>query len=356
MKTIKILPVFSLIVLLLMYTGCSKETFHKPTTWSKEKANEWYKEKGWHSGCNYIPATAINTVEMWQKESFDPATIDKELGWAEELGFNAMRVFLNSLVWKHDPTGFKKRMEQFLTTSASHKISVIFVFFDDCWNEEAKLGKQPDPKPGVHNSGWVQDPSRSVRSDTVKLYSELEKYIKDIISAFNDDNRILIWDLYNEPGPESLALLKNVYKWAREANPAQPITSGINNLDHREINRFRLENSDVISYHCYGNVLDENYWIKFLSLYDRPLICTEYMARTLDCRFENIMPLLKQNNVVAINWGFVSGKTNTVFAWNDPRPDGKEPEVWFHDILRQDKTPYDAKEIEIIKKINGKIN
>jgi len=354
MRAVKTISIVSLMITMILSSCCRAPKRSSSGVWSKDRANEWYKEKGWQSGCNYIPATAINTIEMWQEESFEPVTIDRELGWAEELGFNTMRVFLNSLVWKHDPDGFKKRIEKFLTISDAHKISAIFVFFDDCWNEESSLGKQPDPKPGVHNSGWVQDPARSLRSDTIKLYSELEKYIKDIITTFEDDDRVLMWDLYNEPGPGSISLLKNAYKWAREINPSQPLTSGINNLDHIEINNFRLENSDVITYHNYGDQTDENYWIKFFKLYERPVFCTEYLRRSFGCNFENILSLLRQNNIGAINWGFVSGKTNTIFGWDDPRPYGKEPVVWFHDILRQDKTPFDPKEIEIIKRINLK--
>jgi len=353
MKAVKSIIIVSVMITIILSSCCPATHESDSKVWSKEKANEWYRQKGWQSGCNYIPATAINTIEMWQEESFDPATIDRELGWAEELGFNTMRVFLNSLVWKNDKDGFKKRIQQYLSISESHKISAIFVFFDDCWNEESALGKQPEPKPGVHNSGWVQDPARSLRSDTVKLYSELEEYVKDIVTTFKDDKRVLMWDLYNEPGPGSIALLKNAYKWVREINPSQPVTSGINNLDHIEINNFRLENSDVITYHDYGDTEEEVYWIKFLKLYGRPLICTEYLRRNFGCNFENILPLFRQNNVGAINWGFVSGKTNTIFGWDDPRPDGKEPAVWFHDILRADKTPFDPKETEIIKKVNS---
>ncbi len=345
----------SIAAALLISLGSVAAQTNPSKVWSKEKANAWYQKKGWQSGCNYIPATAINSVEMWQKESFDPTTIDKELGWAEELGFSTMRVFLNSLVWKNDPEGFKKRMDQYLAISAKHKITAMFVFFDDCWMEESHLGKQPDPKPGVHNSGWVQDPSRSLRKDTAKLYADLEKYVKDVMGAFKNDDRILCWDLFNEPGTETLGLLKRVYNWAWEIRPSQPLTSGINNLDDLDINRFRLDNSDIITFHCYDSVKDETYWIKFLKMYNRPIICSEYMARKFDCRFQNIMPLFRQYNVGAINWGFVSGKTNTIFAWGDPHPDGKEPELWFHDILRQDKTPFDQKEIEAIMKTNGKI-
>jgi galactose mutarotase-like enzyme len=327
--------------------------------WSNEKANAWYATQPWPSGCNYIPNSAINQIEMWQADTFDGATIDKELSWAEELGFNTMRVFLSSVVWKNDAEGFKKRIDQFLAISAKHNIRTIFVFFDDCWNDESHIGKQPDPKPGIHNSGWVQDPSVSLRKDTTSLYPVLGKYVKDILTTFGNDKRVLMWDLYNEPGNSnhgitSLALLKNVFKWAREVSPSQPVSSGIWYFGCNELNAFQVGNSDIITYHNYSGVKDHQTEINYLKMFNRPMICTEYMARKYDSKFENIMPLLKRNHVGAINWGFVSGKTNTIFAWDEPMPTVKEPKLWFHDIFRQDHTPFDQNEINIIKNLNGK--
>ena len=333
------------------------------TVWSIEKANSWYGQQPWLSGCNYQPCTAINQIEMWQAETFDPATIDKEMGWAEELGFNTMRVFLSSVVWKHDADGFKQRINQFLKICNKHKIRPLFVFFDDCWNAESAIGKQPDPKPGVHNSGWVRDPSTSLRAETTKLNPILEKYVKDILGTFKNDNRIMMWDLYNEPGNSangilSLPLLKNAFKWAREINPSQPLTVGvwkINSLEMNALNAFQISNSDIVTYHNYGNETDHETWVNLLKIHERPLICTEYMARKNDSYFQKVMPMLKHQNVGAINWGFVSGKTNTIFAWSEPLPDQKEPSIWFHDIYRQDHTPFDTAEISLIKRMNGKI-
>ncbi len=327
--------------------------------WTKQKADAWYANHPWLSGCNFQPSTAINQIEMWQAESFDAATIDRELGWAEELGFTTMRVYLSSVVWKNDAEGFKKHIDQFLTISSKYAIKPMFVFFDDCWNPESFIGKQPNPKPGVHNSGWVQDPSVSLRNDTSVLFPILEKYVKDIMNTFKNDNRILMWDLYNEPGNSkhgisSLPLLKNVFKWAREVNPTQPISSGIWYFGCNELNVCQVENSDIITYHNYKGVKDHQTQINYLKMFDRPMICTEYMARKNDSRFDNIMPLLKSNNVGAINWGFVSGKTNTIFAWDEPKPNEKEPKLWFHDIYRQDKTPFDQNEINVIKTQNNK--
>lgn len=364
----KILKSCMLVILVLLFSTSTfaakkvqvKEKQLNATVWTQEKANAWYAtQPSWLSGCNFQPSTAINQIEMWQTESIDAATIDKELGWASELGFNTMRIYLSSVVWKNDPEGFKKNLDQYFSISAKHGIRSIVIFFDDCWNEESAIGKQPAPKPGIHNSGWVQDPSVSLRKDTVKLYPVLEKYVKDILTTFKNDKRILLWDLYNEPGNSkhdctSLPLLRNVFKWARQVNPSQPISAGIWYFGCNELNAFQIANSDVITYHNYLNVNDHQMWINFLKIQNRPMICTEYMARKNDSRFENIMPLLKNNNIGAINWGFVSGKTNTIFAWSDPLPNEKEPKLWFHDIYRQDKTPFDPSEITTIKRLNGK--
>ena len=148
---------------MLFNSGCSSPASSDSKVWPKEKANDWYKQKGWQSGCNYIPATAINTIEMWQQESFDPATIDKELGWAEEFGFNTMRVFLNSLVWKNDKDGFKKRIQQYLTISESHKISAIFVLLDDCWNEDCLVNNLIQNREFITQDGYRVRPEVCVQ-------------------------------------------------------------------------------------------------------------------------------------------------------------------------------------------------
>ena len=321
--------------------------------WSVEKANAWYAQLPWMAGCDYIPATAINQIEMWSESTYDRAQIDRELDWDQSLGFTTMRVYLSSVVWNKDCEGLKNRMDDFLGRCSSRGIRPLFVFFDDCWNEESYYGKQPDPKPGVHNSGWVKDPSISLRADTALLYPQLRAYVKDIITRFAKDDRVLLWDLYNEPNSKfALLLLPKVFGWAREANPTQPLTAGLW-ADAPKINKIQIDLSDVISYHCYENTKWHKHVIDTLSRHNRPLICTEYMARTHKSKFKNIMPLLKKNKVVAINWGFVAGKTNTIFSWEEKMPDKKEPPVWFHDIFRQDGTPFDPKEIKLIKKLTG---
>lgn len=323
--------------------------------WSEEQANEWYQQWGWLRGADFLPSTAINQLEMWQAETFDTATIKRELGWAQDIGMNSMRVYLHHLAWEIDPDGFKRRMEKYLTIADGHDISTLFVFFDDCWNPTYKAGKQPEPKPGIHNSGWVRDPGDLIHSDTT-LYTTLEKYVKDVLTHFRDDDRIVLWDLYNEPGNsgyenKSMPLLKKVFRWSREVNPSQPLSVGVWNQRLVDLGQYQLNNSDVITYHNYSDRQTHQQWIDSLRAFGRPMICTEYMARTRGSLFRDILPLLKDENIGAYNWGLVAGKSNTIYAWDTPMPDGKEPKVWFHDIFRKDGRPYDVKEVALIKEL-----
>lgn len=326
--------------------------------WSEEKANQWYNDQPWINGANFLPSTAINQLEMWQKDTFDPETIDKELGWAEGIGFNTMRVYLHSLAYEADKEGFKDRIDNYLSIADNHKIKTIFVFFDDVWDKTPKVGKQREPVPGTHNSGWVQDPGDPAHK-IVANFPKLEVYVKDIVRTFATDDRILMWDLYNEPGNSdklttSMDLLQNIFAWVRQIGPDQPITAGIWSWGFEELNQFQILNSDIITYHDYEEPDLHLRVLQLLKTHNRPLVCTEYMARTRNSRFSNIMPMLKEANVGAINWGLVSGKSNTIYAWNTPIEDGSQPTEWFHDVFYKDGTPYRKDEVNLIKKLNNK--
>lgn len=345
----------------ILFVACQPKPKEQPavsTRWDEAKAQQWSTENGWLRGSNFNPSTAINQLETWQAESFDPETIDRELGQAEDIGLNAMRVYLHHLAWQVDPEGFKGRMNAYLDIAQKHGIQTIFVFFDDCWNPTYQAGKQPEPKPGVHNSGWVRDPGDLLFSEPT-LITTLETYVKDVLTTFKDDQRIALWDLYNEPGNsnygnKSLPLLKKVFQWGREINPSQPLSVGVWRLDLSDLNKFQVENSDIITYHNYENPEKHQAAIDTLRKYNRPLLCTEYMARRNNSLFTNIMPLLKENNIGAINWGLVSGKSNTKYAWDEPLADGSEPALWFHEIFHPDGTPYKQEEVDVIKSLTGK--
>jgi hypothetical protein len=325
--------------------------------WSAAKAAEWYSKLPWISGANYLPSTAINQLEMWQAATFDTTTIAREFSWAKNIGFNAMRVYLHSLAWKQDASGFKQRMDQYLAIADRNGIRTIFVFFDDCWNPTPKTGKQPEPKPGVHNSGWVQDPGQQASYDSSN-FPFLESYVTDVLKTFGKDSRILLWDLYNEPGnsgkkDSSAALLTKVFQWARKVNPEQPVSAGLWAWEFEKLNEIQLTNSDVLTYHNYEDPQWHRRTLELFKATGRPMICTEYMARTRNSRFSNIMPMLKEKNIGAINWGFVAGKSNTIYAWDTPIPSGSQPIEWFHDIFFPTGVPYRQDEVNLIKKLNA---
>ncbi len=322
--------------------------------WTAQQANDWYKTQPFLVGANFIPSTAINQLEMWQAESFDPATIDRELGYAESIGMNVMRVFLHNLVWEQDAEGYKKRIDQFLQIADKHHIKIMFVLFDSCWNDEPKLGKQPDPVVGKHNSGWVRGPGTKRLFDS-RTWEGLEQYTKGVLSAFANDKRVVAWDLFNEPTNSGyndavLPLLTKTFVWAQAVRPSQPITVGSWH-DHPLSNDLMYAQSDIISFHNYAEAPKLEAQILDLQKQGRPLICTEYMARTRNSTFETCLPVFKKYKVGAINWGLVKGKTNTIYAWDAPMPNGEEPKVWFHDVFRPDGSVFNPKETAVIKQL-----
>ena len=341
--------------------------------WPIAKADAWQTQHPWLVGCNFTPSTAINQLEMWQADTFDPATIHRELGWAQEIGFNSVRVFLHNLLWEQDSKGFLKRMDQFLAIAQQHHIGVTFVLFDSCWDPFPKLGRQRAPKPFVHNSGWVQSPGLE-RLQHPERFAELKPYVQGVVGHFKNDPRIDMWDVFNEPDNNNdpayaklepankkdmtLMLLQMTFAWAREVNPSQPLTSGVwlgpwadpAKLSSMEI--VQLQNSDVISFHNYGKLDDLKKCVENLRRYQRPIVCTEYMARPVGSTFDPNLKYMHDQKVGAYNWGFVSGKTQTIYPWDSwTKTYTSEPPLWFHDIFRADGTPYDNKEVAFIKSV-----
>ena len=372
--------------------------------WSEKRIWDWYDNLPWLVGTNFITSSSINQLEFWQEKTFDVSLIEKELKFSASIGMNTHRVFLHDLLWQQDSIGFLERINKFLEISDRNEIKTLFVFFDDVWHPLPKLGKQPKAIPNVHNSGWVQSPGARILYDTLN-HDKLESYIKGVVSKFANDSRIIGWDLYNEPGQKGIAshniskertielyrkigveitednysnydlnridpkdkkqvytlsLLKKTVKWVREINPSQPITIGIyewdvkwddkNNLS--ELNKYILNNSDIISFHSYGSKNEVLRRVNELENYNRPLLCTEYIAREYQNTFENILPIFNDNKIGAYNWGLVSGKTNTIYPWKSwDSTYTQPPKKWHHDIFYRDGNPYSSDEIEFIKSL-----
>jgi hypothetical protein len=374
MKFTKVMLSAVLLIASCLLVAAEKET----ARWTERQAADWYAAQAWLVGANYIPANAINELEMWQAETFDPKRIDTELGWAESIGMNTMRVFLHDLPWQQDSAGFRKRIDTFLQIAAKHHIKPLFVLFDSCWDPDPQLGKQRAPTPGVHNSGWLQSPGAKALQDPAQ-YSRLEAYVKGVVGAFANDDRVLGWDIWNEPDNTNggsyaakepankvqlvATLLPRAFEWARSAHPKQPLTSGLwrnGNWSDPEtldaVEQEQLQYSDVMSFHSYDKPEEFERRLKSLQKYGRPILCTEYMARGNGSTFENSLPIAKKYDVAAINWGLVAGKTQTYLPWDSwqhPYTD-REPATWFHEVFRTDGNPYNADEVALIKRLTGR--
>ena len=351
-------------------TGAAGNEIKEGRRWTTTQANEWYAQQPWPVGANFLPSTASNQLEMWQAATFDPKTIDKELGWAADVGYNLMRVYLHDLLWQDDPEEFIKRIDTYLSIADGHGIKTMLVLFDSVWDPRPELGPQKEPVPHVHNSRWVQSPHIDIQKDPSR-YEEVEPYLTAVLTRFKDDKRILAWDLLNEPGNPShqykdewsleerenahVILLGKLFTWARKVNPSQPLTAGIwvdvgnpQRAAH-PLDKLMLEQSDIITFHTYGSLPDAERVVEFLLPANRPLICTEYMSRGSGSLFETHLPYFKENRVGAINWGLVNGRSQTIYPWASwDKKFTAEPELWFHDVFRKDGTPYDTKETELI--------
>ena len=347
------------------------------TQWTKEKANSWYQDQPWLVGCNFLPSSAINQLEMFQAETFDLDILNKEIGWAKDLGFNSLRVYLHDLLWD-EPNNLFNKLDAFLDICTLHSIRPILVLFDDCHRPFPKKGQQPLPVTGVHNSGWKQSPGmalvHAIHDETISKEEllRLEGFVKGILEKYKKDERILMWDLYNEPGQfgvgeKSLTLLKFTWEWAQSIRPSQPLTACMDGSVGEKIIELNAKNSDVITFHAYESHKLEETIVKLQKI-GRPVICTEYMAREFGTTFQFSMPIFKNKSVGCYNWGLVAGKSQTHFGWatildlhkkkenGDILQEGEiipEPEIWFHDILRADGSPYDEEEVTFIKKITS---
>jgi len=342
--TVRFSAIFAILVAVVLGAFCAATRAAEPDPrWPPAKAWQWHEKQPWLVGCNFLPSTAVNDVEMWQAQSFDPKTIDRELGWARGLGFNTVRVFINFVVWKADAEGLKRRLDQFLAIAQRHGIRTMVILLDDCFKQNPQVGRQEDPIPGVHNSQWVASPGeRSVKDP--RSWPDLERYVKDMVRSFARDRRLVVWDLYNEP-THSLPLVEAAFGWARQAGPDQPLTTCVYGGSCDPVRLAEL--SDVISFHAYGSIAEMKKTVEQLAPYRRPLLCTEWMCRP-HSRFETHLPYLKEHRIGAWSWGLVAGRTQTYFPWGSPKG-AAEPAVWFHDVLRADGTPFGPREVRFLR-------
>jgi len=339
--------------------------------WTEDQAWTYMNAQPWPVGSNFLPANAINQLEMFQAATFDAAEIDREFGWAESAGMTTMRIFLHDLLWQQDSKGLVQRIDTVLGLAAKHHIKPVLVLFDSCWDPDPKPGPQRPPIPGIHNSGWMQSPGIAL-ADAANT-ARFKAYVEGVVGAFASDKRILAWDVWNEPdnpgGGNYTSNLKNkvqlvnemlpqVFAWARSQGPVQPLTSGVwthNTWEDPQgwsvTEKIQLTESDIVSFHDYS--WPEKFEARVVSLekLHRPLLCTEYMARGAGSTVDTILPIAASHHVGMINWGLVQGKMQTYLPWDSWQIPyvQRAPTVWFHDLFYPDGRPYRAREIEILR-------
>ena len=341
--------------------------------WSAERARRWGEDAPWLLGCNFSPSTAGNQLELWQAETFDPETIDRELGWAAEvLGMNSIRLFLHDLCWTIDGDRFLDRVDEVLAIAAGHGISTMPVLFDGIWDPDPRPGPQREPRPGVHNSTWVQGPGAAILADRTR-WDSLRPYVDAVLGRFGADERVVVWDLWNEPDSPNPAwahrdprgkprlvgdLLERVWDWAVAADPSQPLTAGMflaPSRPHPErvspVARTVLERGDVVSFHSYEPEPDLVRTIDRLERIGRPLLCTEWMGRPTSP--VALARVLRDRGVGAYVWGLVDGRTQTRFPWTSWVRPSRPDAPWFHELLHRDGTPYDEAEAELLRSLTS---
>jgi len=330
--------------------------------WPGERSWAWYTARPWMLGFNFVPSTACNTTQMWQADTYDSTTIDRELGWAAAIGFNSARVFVQYMVWRDDPDGLKSRFRALLEMANRRGISIVPVLFDDCAfgappTLDPYLGRQNEPTPGMILPSWTPSPGVQLGTDLAEQ-PRLRDYVQDLITTFAPHPAIAFWDLFNEPGNIAKVgtadFLTRLFAWARELAPPQPLTVGTFNDEHPALNHLIHHASDIITFHTYANLDGLLATIGALQPLGYPLLCTEWMARGQGSRIESHLPLFHRHQIACYQWGLVNGRTQCQYPWSNHPGDPVPREGWFHDLLHADGTAYRTEEVEAVRRLRDR--
>jgi hypothetical protein len=345
--------------------------------WSPSAAADWYARLPWLIGANYLQSNTVNQIEMWQNDTFDGDRIDMELGWAESLGINTLRVSLHQMLWDHDAGALKSRMGKLLTLADKHKMKVIFVLFDSFGDPYPELGRQRQAKQGVRDSVWAQSPGAKGLIDAQATEKALA-YAEELVAWFSIDKRILAWDVWNEPDfvntgvyaisepPNKIdlvrKLLPKIFQYARAGSPTQPLTSGLYKGDWSSpstlspIEKIQIELSDFISFQNYEGPQEFEKRVQWLKAFGRPVMCTGFLARNQGSSVETILPIALKYDVGALVGDLVQGKTMRYLPWDSWQTPyvGREPPVWSQDLFLSTGPLYKKQDADIIRDMIAK--
>jgi hypothetical protein len=319
--------------------------------WTPERATQYMQRFGAIRGCNYVAADASS---VWAETL--GRNVDRELGWASDSGLNSVRVFIPLTLHQEIGDALFSRIDRFLDVTARHKLSFTPVLSansmrDPNYKPEPGARNEPTPAflPGVHGGPPRPRPWLiSARRNLEAVKPPAARFVNALLRHYARDERIVAWDLFNEPVPDDRAMVEHVFACAREVDPSQPLTATWQGEDL----------SDVYSFHTYGQpgnaqggepeLLPFDVELKQAVDSRRPLLCTECLARTFGNTFEAFLPYFAQHKVGWYIWGLCAGTAQHHYPWRWP-VGAPEPKNWFHCILYPDGTPYRDHEIELIR-------
>ncbi|MBQ9803003.1 MAG: cellulase family glycosylhydrolase [Clostridia bacterium] len=348
--------------------------------WSKERIWSWYNSRPWFRGCNYMSADCANRIDQWQELGFEERfkTTEDELKLMQETGYNTVRLIIEYAVWKGEHDGFMERFDRYLSLCAKYGISCMIVLANDCMPPKTERWQMPYLGEQTYDWGYHggkkhsqhgthKAPAPHFYLDSPDTREDYFRMVTEIVTKHRDDERICMWDVYNEPGNSrraelTLPNLKKMFEVVRACNPSQPLTCGVCGMHgdetkpFNETTQYALDQSDIISYHFYHGYNEHIKVIKRLKKYGRPLLNTEWLGRCLGNDVFTLFPLFYLERIGCWNWGFVAGKYQTYEPWEGTwqrYENGTETAVdftkWFHDLYRPNHRPYDPKEIELIQ-------
>lgn len=353
--------------------------------WSESQAWDWYEKKPWVMGINYVPSITLHAVELWQEDTYPEVieSVRKEFILMQDIGLNSVRMFLPFHIWFHEKEKFLERLDCFLDELASRNITMMPVLFNDC----VGFGRPKDITPHMshgwqqydigHHGGHKKNPFTGEQEqigwclwDEPEWQETLEEYLIALLERFGKDERIYIWDLWNEPGnsnrhDRSIPYIKRVFEIARNINPVQPLTAGVwsypesygvdDSVDVETVQRLALDESDIITFHQYEGIERVNRVVKQLQKEKRPMLNTEWLNRIQDNFVQDNLPLYYKERIGSYSWGLVAGKSQHFLPWDELWNHRQLPlNRWQHDLFDTFYTPYDKKELELMRHFGKK--
>ena len=334
--------------------------------WDERRAFQYMQRFGEVKGCNYVPSDGSNVLHSPNQE-----LIRRELGWARNVvGLNCVRVWAGFAEYQTNQEAFLNNFDSFLQICDENQIKVLPVLsiqqmVDPDYDFSSPDANKPQMNfhPSVHGGGWRSsgrlnwtccEPEGAIPSKALnawpKTKPKAEEFIRSVLTRYAKDERIILWDLYNEAPKAARPLVEIIFQWGREVNPSQPLSACWQGHDL----------SDVITFHTYArpgyetanrnspgwDFLTELDWAR---AWGRPMLCTEWLARPFGNTIEAILPFFERYHIGWFVWGLCAvGPAQYQFPWGWPMG-SPPPEKWFHCLLYPDGTPYSAEEILLIR-------